>query len=133
VSRVLALDHGLARCGVAVCDPTGTIVSPLQAVNKPDTKPGLASLAALCSELQVERVVVGLPLSMDGTESEQTVAARKFAQRLGSRVGDLPIELFDERLTTAEARARGGAASEDSRAAAVLLERWLESGIRSSA
>jgi len=133
VSRVLALDHGLARCGVAVCDPTGTIVSPLQEVNKPDTKPGLASLAALCSELQVERVVVGLPLSMDGTDSDQTVAARKFAQRLGSRVGDLPIELFDERLTTAEARARGGVASEDSRAAAVLLERWLESGIRSSA
>ena len=133
MSRVLALDHGLARCGVAVCDPTGTIVSPLQEVNKPDTKPGLASLAALCSELQVERVVVGLPLSMDGTDSDQTVAARKFAQRLGSRVGDLPIELFDERLTTAEARARGGVASEDSRAAAVLLERWLESGIRSSA
>ena len=133
MSRVLALDHGLARCGVAICDPTGTIVTPLQPVFKPDTKPGLAELAALCSDRDVERVVVGLPLSMAGTESEQTVAARKFVQRLKSRVENLPIELFDERLTTAEARSRGGTASEDSRAAAVLLERWLEREYRSNA
>ena len=106
MTRVLSLDHGLARCGVAICDPTGTIVSPLEPVLKPDTKPGLAELAAICNEREVERVVVGLPLSMDGSESEQTVEARKFVQRLQSRVADLPIELFDERLTTAEARGR---------------------------
>lgn len=124
MTRVVALDHGAARCGVAVGDPTGTIVRPLDPVRQPDTKPGLARLAEVCREVEAQLVVVGLPLSMDGSEGVQAEAARRFAQRLGARLDGVDVRMFDERLTTAEAQLRGGTASEDSRAAAVLLERW---------
>jgi putative Holliday junction resolvase len=122
--RVLALDHGAARCGVAVSDPTGTLATPLEPVLRPDTRKGLARVRAVISEQGVERVVVGLPLSLDGGDSDQTRAARAFAARLGETV-DVPVELYDERFTTAIAARAGGSASEDSRAAAVLLEDWL--------
>ena len=124
--RVLALDHGAARCGVAVSDPTGTLASPLEPVLRPDTKRGMAAIAALVSELEVERVVVGLPLSLSGGDSDQTRAARDFADRLAARVRPVPVELYDERFTTRIAAQSGGRAAEDSRAAAVLLESWLD-------
>lgn len=126
MSRVLALDHGSARCGVAVCDPSGTIVTPLESVAKPESEQGLGRIAELCRERDVERVVVGLPLSLSGSESGQTAAARRFAMLLETELKGIAVELMDERLTTSEARNRGGSADEDSRAAAVLLERWLE-------
>jgi putative holliday junction resolvase len=122
--RVLALDHGSARCGCAVCDPTGTLATPLAAVDSPDSRRGLARLRALVDELGAERVVVGLPLSLSGGESAQTAAARAFAQRLRDQLS-VPVELYDERLTTRLAARTGGRASEDSRAAAHLLESWL--------
>ena len=125
MTRVLALDHGAARCGVAVSDPTGTIVTPLAPVLRPDTRKGLAAVAALVTEREAERVVVGLPLSLSGGDSDQTRAARDFAERLGQRVR-VPVELYDERFTTRIAAQTGGSASEDSRAAAVLLESWLD-------
>ncbi len=124
--RVLALDHGAARCGVAISDPTGTLATPLEPVLRPDTKKGLAALAALVREREVERVVVGLPLSLSGADSDQTRAARDFADRLAARVRPVPVELHDERFTTRIAAQAGGRAAEDSRAAAVLLESWLD-------
>ena len=123
--RVLALDHGAARCGVAISDPTGTIVTPLEPVLRPDTKKGMAALAALVREREPERVVVGLPLSLSGEDSDQTRAARAFADRLAARVRPVPVDLYDERFTTRIAAQGGGRAAEDSRAAAVLLESWL--------
>lgn len=123
--RVLALDHGSARCGVAVCDPTGTIVTPLAAVERPDTRRGLARVREAIDAAGAERVVVGLPVSLSGEDSAQTRAARAFAERLAAQVG-VPVETYDERFTTRIAARRGGRASEDSRAAAVLLETWLE-------
>jgi len=126
VTRVLALDHGSSLCGVAVSDPSGTIATPLDPVRTPSSKAGLGQLESLCNERAVERVIVGLPLSLAGAETAQTEEARKFADRLRQRLSGVPIELVDERLTTAEANSRGGDAAEDSRAAAVLLERWLE-------
>jgi putative Holliday junction resolvase len=125
LSRVLALDHGAARCGVAISDPTGTIVTPLEPVLRPDTKRGLAAVAALVAEREAERVVVGLPLSLSGGDSDQTRAARAFADQLERRVR-VPVELYDERFTTRIAAQTGGSASEDSRAAAVLLQSWLD-------
>jgi putative Holliday junction resolvase len=107
-----------------VSDPTGTLATPLEPVLRPDTRKGLARVRAVISEQGVERVVVGLPLSLDGGDSDQTRAARAFAARLGETV-DVPVELYDERFTTAIAARAGGSASEDSRAAAVLLEDWL--------
>ena len=62
--RVLALDHGSARCGAAISDPTGTLATPLAAVERPDTKRGLAEVARLVEEKGAERVVVGLPLTL---------------------------------------------------------------------
>jgi putative holliday junction resolvase len=121
---VLALDYGSARCGVAVSDPTGTLATPLEPVLRPATKRGLARLAALVSELGAERVVVGLPVSLSGGDSAQTGETRAFAERLGARLS-VPVELYDERFTTALAERAGGSAALDSRAAAVLLDDWL--------
>jgi putative Holliday junction resolvase len=128
--RVLALDYGSARCGCAVSDATGTIATPLDEVERPGTRRGLTRVVSLVADLGVERVVVGLPLSLSGADTAQTTETRDFARRLGERVA-LPVELYDERLTTRlaerSAREAGGdsRAGVDSRAAAHLLEGWL--------
>ena len=130
--RILALDHGAARCGCAVSDPSGTLASPLSAIERPDTRKGVARLVALAEELEAELVVVGLPLTPAGKEGEQAKQARDFAVRLGARL-DIPVELYDERLTTRMAEANRGQSDVDSRAAAHLLEGFLaarEAGAR---
>ena len=125
--RVLALDYGSARCGCALSDPTGTLATPLEPVLQPNTKRGIGLLAALVRERDVEQVVVGLPLSLSGGDSAQTAEARAFAARLADRIAPVPVELHDERFTTLLASRDPGdpVASEDSRAAAHLLEGWL--------
>jgi putative Holliday junction resolvase len=126
--RVLALDYGSARCGCALSDPSGTIVTPIEAISNPGSRRGLAEIETLVRERDVERIVIGLPLSLHGGDSDQTRETREFAQRLSLRLGeDMPIELHDERFTTRIARLEHGAfwAGEDSRAAAHLLESWL--------
>ena len=122
--RVLALDYGSARCGVAVSDPSGTLATPLDAVLRPGTRKGLQRIGELVRELGAERVVVGLPRSLSGGDSAQTRETRAFADRLRAAV-DVPVELYDERFTTSLAQQAGGSASLDSRAAAVLLDEWL--------
>ena len=122
--RILALDHGAARCGCAVSDPSGILATPLEAIERPDTRRGLAAIAQLASNLEVERVVVGLPLTLAGEEGEQAGAARAFAERLAAQL-TVPVELHDERLTTRLAERTGGGADADSRAAAHLLESYL--------
>ncbi len=130
--RVLALDYGSARCGVAVSDPTGILATPLEPVLKPGSKLGFRALLRLVGELEVERVVVGLPVSLSGGDSAQTREVRDFAGRLGRqlarRVPAVNVELYDERFTTRLAQRDGGSrSSEDSRAAAHLLSSWLDS------
>jgi putative Holliday junction resolvase len=122
--RVLALDHGAARCGAAVSDPTGTVATPLEPVQRPDTRKGLRRVVELVGETEAERVVVGLPVGLSGRDTDQTRAARAFASRLEDALG-VPVEVYDERFTTRIAAKKGGRAAEDSRAAAVLLEDWL--------
>lgn len=114
---------------MAVSDPTRTLATPLEPVPRPGSRRGLTAVVGLVSSLGVERVVVGLPLSLSGGDSAQTVETRAWASRLASRVG-VPVELFDERFTTSLAARAGGSASEDSRAAAILLEDWLSSSGR---
>jgi putative pre-16S rRNA nuclease len=125
VSRVLALDHGAARCGAAVSDPSGTIATPLTTVLRPDSPDGLEAIAELVRETGAELVVVGLPLTLRGEEGGQAAAARAFAGRVANAAG-VPVELHDERLTTSQARRSGGTAGVDERAAARILESWLE-------
>jgi putative holliday junction resolvase len=123
--RVLALDYGSARCGCALSDPTGTLATPIEEVERPGTRRGLARVADLVRERDAGRVVVGLPVGLSGADTEQTREVRAWADRLAAAV-PVPVELYDERFTTAiAARTPDARASEDSRAAAVLLEDWL--------
>src|ERR1017187_9040041 len=125
--RVLALDYGSARCGCALSDPTGTIVTPIEIVPRPGTRRGLAKIEQLVRERGVERVVVGLPLSLRGGDSEQTRETRAFARALSLRLGEsVAVEMHDERFTTRMAQRESlghapAAAAEDSRAAAHML------------
>jgi putative Holliday junction resolvase len=125
--RVLGLDYGSARCGCALSDATGTLVTPIETIPRPAGRQGLEALAALVLSREVQRVVVGLPLSLSGADSAQTRETRRFAGRLARRLGEgVPVELHDERFTTRIAqRMEGVSAAEDSRAAAHMLESWF--------
>ena len=121
----MALDYGSARTGVAVSDPTGTLARPLGVVERAGAEAGLAELARLVREQQVERVIVGLPLTMRGAHGEQAAETERFVDALRG-VLDVPVELYDERFTTDLARQTAGTAPEDAVAAAHLLSGWLE-------
>jgi putative transcription antitermination factor YqgF len=123
--KVMALDYGSARTGVAVSDPTGTVARPVGVVEGAASDAGLAELARLVREEAPERVVVGLPLTLRGTRGEQAAETERFAEAL-QRVLDVPVELFDERFTTDLAQQTAGSAPEDALAAAHLLSGWLE-------
>src|SRR3954447_4010329 len=104
--RVLAVDHGAARAGRAISDPTGTIARPLGGIEPPEPQ----KIAELAGEHDADLVVVGLPVSLDGAEGKQAADARAFRDELAAIV-DVPVETYDERLTTrlAESSApRGG-------------------------
>jgi putative holliday junction resolvase len=125
--KILALDYGAARTGVAVSDPTGTLARPLCVVERAGSGAGLARVAALVGAEEAERVVVGLPLTLRGVRGEQAAETERFIEAL-RRVVDVPVESFDERFTTALAGAAPGRnAPEDARAAAHLLESYLAS------
>ena len=124
--KVLALDYGAARTGVAVSDATGTIARPLAVVSRAATQDGLAELRSLVLDNEVERVVVGMPLTLRGEHGAQALETDAFVEALRAAV-DVPVETYDERFTTTLAERDGGAADEDARAAAHLLESYLRS------
>lgn len=122
---MLALDHGTVRIGAAICDPTGTLTTPLPVIEPPEP----ASVVALVGEREVERVVVGLPVHLSGEEGSQAALARTFADELSALL-DIPVDTYDERLTSRMAdasRRAGSTAARDSLAAAHLLEDYLTS------
>jgi putative Holliday junction resolvase len=126
--RVLALDHGAARCGVALSDPSRTLSTALAVVPRPDSRRGMAAIAGLVREHGVRQVVVGLPLGLSGDDTDQTREARAFAAALAAKLRGVPVDLYDERFTTAIAARQSVDASdvgEDARAAAILLDDWL--------
>ena len=123
--KVMALDYGSARTGVAVSDPTGTLARPIGVVAQAGSENGLAELARLAHDEEVERVVVGLPLTLRGTRGEQAAETERFVEALRD-VLDVPVELFDERFTPDLAQQTAGAAPEDAVAAAHLLSTYLE-------
>lgn len=123
--KVLALDFGAARTGVAVSDPTGTLARPLGVVERAGTDAGLDRLAELVRSEEAERVVVGLPLTLKGERGEQALTTEEFVAALRMRL-DVPVETFDERFTTDLAEQTPADAPEDARAAAHLLAGYLE-------
>jgi putative holliday junction resolvase len=120
--KVLALDYGAARTGVAVSDPTGTLARPVGVVRRAGSDDGLTELAELVRAEQVDRVVVGLPLTLSGQRGDQAEETERFADALAARL-DVPVERFDERFTTTLA---GPGEDVDARAAAHLLASYLE-------
>ena len=116
--KVLALDYGSARTGVAVSDPTGTVARPLTTLERATP----ADVRALVAEEEAERVVVGLPLTLRGEHGAQAEETQRFVESLRAAL-DVPVETFDERFTTVLA---GPGAGDDARAAAHLLSSWLE-------
>lgn len=129
--RVLALDHGSVRIGVAVSDPLRIVASPLEVIPVGEFT---ARLAELLAEYQPTEIVVGLPVSLSGREGPAATAARKFGQEVGVASG-LPVHFVDERFTTASAEAallEGGVKRRSRRqkvdrvAAAVILRQFLD-------
>jgi putative holliday junction resolvase len=117
--KVLALDYGSARTGVAVSDPTGTVARPVEIVERVLTDAGFAKLIAVIAAQEPELVVVGMPLTLRGDHGEQARETAAFVERLRAAV-ELPIETYDERFTSVLAR------GDDARAAAHLLSSYLE-------
>jgi putative pre-16S rRNA nuclease len=122
--KVLALDYGAARTGIAVSDPTGLLARPLTVVTDAATEAGFDRLVEVVRGERPDRIVVGLPLTLRGEHGAQAQETERFVEALRAAV-DVPVETFDERFTTViAARGRGGA-DEDARAAAHLLESYL--------
>ena len=136
--RVLALDVGERRVGIAIGDPTGTVARPLQALVRGSREEDFAAITALVAEHDVGLVVVGQPLSLDGTEGPQARRVARYAEALAAML-PVPVVAWDERFTTVaaedilrqnrrqkkrRARTRGEV---DSIAAAVILQGYLDS------
>jgi len=123
--KVLALDYGSARTGVAVSDATGTIARPLGVVERAASEAGLERLAQIVREEGAARVVVGLPLTLRGEHGAQARETNVFVEALRARL-EVPVESYDERFTTGLATGVGSdEAPEDARAAAHLLSSYL--------
>ena len=133
--KLLGVDFGLKRVGLAVCDGMHILATPLPVYHTKSMRNSIDHVARVAREQEVFGVVVGLPLNLDGTESVQSGRARAFAKNLG-KVSGLPVELFDERLTTVEAdellleagvtRAAERAKLVDSMAAKVILQGYID-------
>lgn len=117
--KVVALDYGRARTGVAVSDPTGTLARPLGVVERAASEGGLERLRELVEDEGAELVVVGMPLTLKGERGEQARETERFVGAL-RRVLAVPVEVYDERFTSTLA---GG---DDAKAAAHLLSGYLE-------
>ncbi len=134
IERILAIDYGRARHGLALSDPLGITAQPLPAVAARNAAKALDEIAALCEDRGVTLVVVGLPLKMDGTEGPAAAEVRRYAEQVKARLA-LPVEMWDERLTTAQAeramldhdlsRAKRKV-HRDAMAAQILLQTWLD-------
>ena len=132
--RLLALDYGARKVGIALCDEMGIAVQPAPALANKGRRDLVARIRRLVEQYSIEGVVIGLPLNMDGTAGESAAKARKFMQTLEAEL-NLPLTAIDERLTTVEAaelwkkmspRRQKKYRSVDSLAAALILQRYLD-------
>jgi putative Holliday junction resolvase len=137
MARILGVDYGLRRMGLAVSDPTATLAQPLPALlRRRGKRPPVGAVAALVAEHAAAEVVVGLPLNSEGEEDEWTAEVRAFGERVGERAG-VPVHYIDERFTSAAAtravRSLGLTRTErerkervDAAAAVLILQSWLD-------
>jgi putative Holliday junction resolvase len=134
MTRILGLDYGTARVGVAISDTLQMIASPLDYIPAKEQQACIAAIAELCREREVGRVVVGLPKHMNNTEGESSKAARAFGARIKAATG-LSVDFFDERLTTAAAERvlieadvsrKKRKEKIDSMAAGIILQNYLD-------
>jgi putative Holliday junction resolvase len=130
--RIMGLDIGDSRIGVAVSDPLGILASPLTIINRSDDETAAGEIAGIIREKAIEKVVAGLPLNMDGTRGAQAEKTEAFINLLRGRI-KLPVEFRDERLSTVTARERlaqtrktGKATRYDAAAAAIILQSYLD-------
>lgn len=135
--RILGIDYGERRVGIAVTDPTGTIASPYDTIQRRRGKrPPVARVAEVARSLEVEQLVVGLPLGLDGMETDWCAEVRAFGDALAERAG-LPVAYVDERMTSVQAERavrsiglrkgeRERKARVDAAAAAIILQAWLD-------
>jgi putative Holliday junction resolvase len=131
--RILAIDPGTKRCGIAVCDELRIAVRPLERLERTSWKKLLSNIKQLVAELDAVAVIVGLPLESDGSDGPMTLEARDMARKLALSL-DIPVFLQDERVTSYEAKGRLWGAGKglqesrdlvDSEAAAIILEDFL--------
>lgn len=132
MSRVMAIDLGAARTGVAVSDELGMLAQPWKTL--PGGEASLEAVVAAVEEVKPSRVLIGLPRNMDGTYGPAAEAAKTFAENLRGRMS-CPVEMWDERLTTVAAqralresgrKARDQRGVVDQVAAQILLQSWLD-------
>ena len=132
MGRILALDVGEKRIGVALCDETQTLARPLLTLKRASKKEDFARLAALCHEHAIEKVIVGLPKTLRGEDGPQAQRVRRYAAELQAAL-NLPIEFWDERYSSVDARERLAVSNRksrakgdiDSAAAAIILQEYL--------
>lgn len=124
--KIVAIDYGSTRTGIAVSDPTGTLARPIGVIERARTEAGLERLVELIASEGAERVVVGMPLTLRGEVGEQALETERFVDQLRQAV-DVPVEGFDERFTTDLAEQDPGSRNlpPDARAAAHLLTSYL--------
>ncbi len=133
MGRVLALDVGEKRIGVALCDETQTLARPLLTLNRASKQEDFARLAALCHEHSIEKVIVGLPKTLRGEDGPQAQRVRRYTTELQAAL-TIPIEFWDERYSSVDAQERLAASSRkarakgdiDSAAAAIILQEYLD-------
>jgi putative Holliday junction resolvase len=137
MARLLALDVGERRIGVAVSDPIGMVARPLTTIVRASRQADFEAIAQLVAEYEVEQVIVGLPLSLDGSEGPQARQTRRYAGRLAQAL-TVPITLWDERYSTVTAtqilqgqgkRSRRARGDIDAAAAAVFLQSYLDAHV----
>lgn len=133
--RILGIDYGEARTGLAVCDENEMIATVIGTVTERDKKKLADKIAILCKEERVEKLVLGLPKNMDGSEGFRAEYTRKFATLLQDRLPELPLDFYDERMTTmaasrfmieANTKGKKKKASIDALSAQIILQDYID-------
>ena len=133
--RILGIDYGEARTGLAVSDETEMVATVIGTVHERDKEKLADRITAVCSEEQIQKIVLGLPKNMDGTEGFRAEHTRKFCEMLRERMPEMPVEFYDERMTTmvasrfmmeANTKGKKKKAAIDALSAQIILQDYLE-------